>query len=118
MFVNKSKPSKSYRLNPQFGISKNKIDDFNYELRLAFSLHDVNEVESPFDIDLEISGLFQFKDTNEKDIEVFMNTNAVSILFPYLRSILSTSMSSLLVSPIVLPVIDGKALSDKLIKNS
>lgn len=113
IFKNKSKSGINYKLNPSFGKGIKKVNENIYDLYLSFSLHDDGENLSPYDIDMEIVGEFEIKDGDENEKESFMNLNAVSILFPYLRSILSSSMSSMMTPPIVLPIVDAKELFNK-----
>ena len=108
--VNKVEKGMTYELNPKFGKGINKIDDTTYELHLAFSLHDVGEKISPYDIDIEVVGVFKLTGGTDSDTQEFLNVNAVSILFPYLRCVLSNSMTSMMISPIILPIVDAKEL--------
>lgn len=109
-FDNKAKPNVEYKLSPRFGKGLCRLSNTIHELHLAFSLHDDEGNLSPYDIDLEIVGKFEITDCDEKEILDFMNLNAVSILFPYLRSILSSLMSSMMISPIILPIVDAMEL--------
>lgn len=110
-FINKIQDdAKAYELNPKFGKGLIKIDDSTYELHLAFSLHNDGKKISPYDIELEILGIFQLINGTEEEKYNFMNSNAISILFPYLRTIISTTMSSMMLSPIILPVVDARNL--------
>ena len=108
IFNNKVKANSEYEIKPVFGRLIRRINDTCYELLLNFSLHDSELKVAPYDIELEVSGLFQITGDNENDINDFMNINAVSIVFPYLRAILSTVMTSMQVAPIVLPIIDAR----------
>ena len=117
-FNNKSEINKQYELNPQFGRAIRQLNDLDYEIRLAFKVNDAEGKSAPFDIDLEILGVFSFPDINKNDIDAFMKYNATSIIFPYLRSALSSAMSALMVPPIFLPVVDSsKMFNDAEIKN-
>ena len=110
---NKLNPKKEYNLMPAFGKNVVNIAKDVYELHLFFSLHDRDEDVTPYDIDLEIKGVFEFRDGSEEDIDYFMDNNAVAITFPYLRSVLSTSMASMMLSPIMLPIVDAKEIFRK-----
>lgn len=46
-FLNKAQNNINYELNPKFGKCIKKIDASTYELHLAFSLHDNEEIEYP-----------------------------------------------------------------------
>ena len=108
-FKNKLTEGINYNLLPFFSKNIIKIDDNNYEYHLLFSLHDHDEV-SPYDIDLDIVGLFKVEDYKEKELNEFLKSNAANILLPYLRGILSSTMSSMMLTPIILPIIDVKEI--------
>lgn len=56
---------------------------------------------------LNLEGLFKFDDGLE-DIEVdsFISVNAVAILFPYLRSVISNLTINCGVQPVILPTLN------------
>lgn len=99
---------KEYNIKPEIGKNIEKINDNSYEVQLKFRIKGNSENETPFDLELIIAGVFSFKDFSQEDIDKFLKINAVYILFPYLRSTLSTVMSSLMMKPILIPVIDVK----------
>ncbi|CDC43677.1 uncharacterized protein BN661_01605 [Firmicutes bacterium CAG:449] len=70
------------------------------------SIHDYENSISPYDIDLSIEAIFELIDGTEAEKLDFMKINAISIVFPYLRSCLSVTMSSLMLQPIILPVVN------------
>ena len=108
--VNKAKEGIEYQVQPRFGRKINSNGKDIFELILKFDLHDRDGIQSPFDIDLEISGIFQLKDFDESEIDSFMKINAVSIMFPYLRTILASSMTSMMLQPITIPILDASQL--------
>lgn len=77
-----------------------------YYTRLIFELK--NESDKPFPIDLKIAlkGEFDLTNVVEEETDEFLKHQAVQILFPYLRTMVSNITSSAMMSPIVLPVID------------
>ncbi len=102
-----------YVLNPSFGKTIVKVSNDVYELHLFFRIQDNEKEKTPYDIDFEIKSIFSFKDAKENEIDTFMNENAILITFPYLRSILSTTMTAMMLDPIVLPIIDPNVLMNK-----
>lgn len=112
-FKNKLDAKTNFKLMPSFGKGIAKINDSIYELHLSFSLHDRGEDISPYDLDLEIKGIFEFKNGVEDEIMGFMDNNAVAITFPYLRTIISTTMTAMNLPPIFLPIVDAKEIFKK-----
>ncbi len=60
----------------------------------------------PFSMNISITGIFEIDDNNAKDKENFAEVNSIAILFPYLRSIVSTYTANANVHPLILPPIN------------
>lgn len=74
-----------------------------------------NPVENnyPFKLELEIVGQFSIGLGEENDIRVF-KTNALAILFPYARALVSSYTANSNVTPLILPTINiNKFLAEK-----
>ena len=113
-FINRAKEGINYELKPKVTkkiiVSENSI----YELHMFFRVtSDIVDNTAPFEMNLEIAGLFELVDGETKDIDSFMNNNAVSIIFPYLRSIISNVMSSMMLPPIILPIVDARSIGEE-----
>lgn len=77
----------------------NKIDIDNSKKRARVRLGVVIDEEVPFKLKVEIEGTFLYdvkEDPNKIGFKNLLNTNAVAILYPYLRSLVSslTGMSN------------------------
>ena len=59
----------------------------------------------PFSMDIVIEGVFRVLDEEEDDILKY-KTNAIAILFPYIRSIITTYTAAANVAPLILPTIN------------
>jgi len=113
-FINRAKEGINYELKPK--VTKKIIvsDNSIYELHMFFRVtSDIVDNTAPFEMNLEIAGLFELVDGETKDIDSFMNNNAVSIIFPYLRSIISNVMSSMMLPPIILPIVDARSIGEE-----
>lgn len=64
----------------------------------------------PFSIVLEVSGFFNIESDNHEESKKLLNTNAVAILFPYIRALISTYTSNANVAPLILPAINVNKL--------
>ncbi len=111
-FINNAKEGINYELKPK--VTKKIIvkDDSIYELHLFFKVNSDSGVNAPFEMDLDVVGLFKLENGDQNGINTFMNTNAVSIVFPYLRSIISNVMSSMMLPPILLPIVDARSINE------
>ena len=105
----------------------NKIQDDKKVLKLTFDIVNSTKVnkerdkmeiilklnvfkgqeESPFNMEVEISGFFELE--GEDDITRY-EANAIAIMYPYLRAIVSTYTASANVSPVILPAINVNAM--------
>lgn len=66
-------------------------------------------------LSLTLQGLFGFNDEEELPVEVkkeLLDRNAVSVLFPYLRSTISSVTQAAGIQPIVLPIINPAAIDE------
>lgn len=63
--------------------------------------------DAPFYIDVELTGYFELE--GEDDILKY-EANAIAIIYPYLRAIVSNYTSSANVSPVILPAINVNAM--------
>ena len=63
--------------------------------------------DAPFYIDVEITGYFEIE--GKEDISKF-ESNAIAIMYPYLRAIISTYTASANVAPVILPAINVIAM--------
>ena len=63
--------------------------------------------ESPFNMEVEVSGFFELE--GEDNIARY-EANAIAIMYPYLRAIVSTYTASANIAPVILPAINVNAM--------
>jgi len=86
-------------------ISKNADDVFT--VIMGITIERDNEGEPlPFTVYAEIGGIFKLFGVTPEEQNTALQANVSAILFPYLRSTVSTVMALSGVKPIVLPVIN------------
>lgn len=85
----------------------NEIKELNHEDSLvSLSIHMMHK-DNETELFIKMSGIFGFKDDVDPEFkEQMLRKNAVTIIFPYLRSQLSIITSQPGVVPVVLPVIN------------
>ena len=95
--------------NLKFNI--NNITEVNKErnrMKITLIINIFEGVEdAPFSMNVEISGFFEL--AGEDDITRY-EANAIAIMYPYLRAIVSTYTASANVSPVILPAINVNAM--------
>ncbi|OAA91286.1 protein-export chaperone SecB [Clostridium ljungdahlii] len=72
--------------------------------------------ENALSIDVSLCGIFSMR-PNNKENEKFFTKQSLAILFPYLRSLITTITAQAEIRPIVLPPINFNALIDEQYKN-
>lgn len=101
-------PDGEFMVSPEIKRETGIIDSENnlYFTRLTLRLE--NKEENPFPINLKIvlTGNFSLEKVANEDRDNFLKHQAVQILFPYIRTMVSNITSSSMMMPIVLPVID------------
>ncbi len=108
-FTNNAKSNTTYQMKPKFQYRYDNAND-KYNAYLTFLLYDNDKTMVPYNINLEIMGSFAFDDAEENQIIEFMNNNALLILYPYLRTIISTTLTALQVQSFNLPIVDPRTL--------
>lgn len=104
---NKPNENGSWKLN--FDIKNTtKISKEKDKMTITLAVSVFKGVEdAPFYIDVELTGYFELE--GEDDISKY-EANAIAIMYPYLRAIVSNYTSSANVSPVILPAINVNAM--------
>lgn len=105
-------PDKTISLNPEFKRQIRKIDNDTATVNLMFYISDETK-DIPFSIEIDIEGLFHLRNWEQPEQFPIINSNAIAILFPYLRSLVSMVTANANISPYVLPVMNIAALFDR-----
>lgn len=67
----------------------------------------------PFSFSISATGHFQIDTENPDEVKAFLNVNAVAILFPYVRALVTTYTANANVRPLILPPINIVNILDK-----
>ena len=81
--------------------------EVNLEVRI---FEQAEEKNYPFEMLIDITGFFAIMNNNEK---IDFKPNAVAILYPYVRAIVSTYTANANVPPLILPPINVNKLLNK-----
>lgn len=102
----------SFNVNGKYKSSENKFF-------LSFSvLANIEGITDPF-IKVDCEGVFEFKNVNNfGEIPAFFYTNCIAILFPYVRSYISTVTVQSNIKPIILPTLNLTPLAKELRESS
>lgn len=102
-------------VNIDFDVSSSvEVDEKNTEMRVNLDVDIFKDAEKnnyPFEMSISLRGYFQ-NETDEK-IEKY-TANAIAILYPYVRALVSTYTANANVAPLLLPTINvNKMLQNK-----
>lgn len=86
---------------------------------LQFTTHAKFENTSDFFIKVDCEATFEFKNVNSfSEIPSFFYTNAIAILFPYIRAYISTVTVQSNIKPVILPTLNLMSLTQDLVDST
>lgn len=86
------------------------IEEGNMQIVLkTYIFNDEEKTKYPFSMEIEVVGFFSMSNASDEQIERF-KPNAVAILFPYVRAIVSSYTANANVAPLILPPINVNQL--------
>lgn len=107
---NNNLPNGQFTINPKFTRNIGAIDESHAFTELKVEILNSEDAPFPVDVVVSLTGLFDISTLPEKDVDAFLKFQAVHILLPYIRSMVSSITASSLMPPILLPIVDAKAL--------
>lgn len=112
--LNHGLKSTNYKINPQFFKNISQFDDNKYKLELTVSILNTEETPFPMDIEVDFETTFSFTEVeNKQEIDSFLNTNAIQMIFPFMRSAINSVVTAAIMPPLVLPIIDVRQFVEK-----
>lgn len=88
--------NKNISLNPKLS-AESTSDNSNITIKLSVSVGSFEDTSTPFRVQCEVEGRFIYnidEDENDFGKDVFIKNNCVAILYPYVRAIVGTLVSS------------------------
>lgn len=86
-------------------------ESMDVELTLKL-FSDAEEKGYPFSLDVSVLGKFKLENKQYADIKLFQS-NAIAILFPYVRALVTTYTANANVAPLILPTINTNQFVEK-----
>lgn len=97
----------NFKMNPIYTKQITKENNQTYTLVLMFSILSTTQNPFPIDLTAHLSATFTFsEDATEEQIENFLQVPAVQIIYPHLRSLISSVTASAYLQPLLLPLIN------------
>jgi preprotein translocase subunit SecB len=103
-------PPGEYNISPRFTRKIEKNDDNKYVVSLSVEMKDTDQSKFPIYLFIEIAGIFGLENIPDQKKDDFLKIQAVHVMFPYLRAMVSNITSSAMMQPIILPIYDAKSL--------
>lgn len=95
-----------FECHPVFTRHTGRVDEKTAYTQLIVDIKNSEEHPFPVDIYVDVTGVFELTGLPENQVDQFLKEQAVQIIFPYLRNMISSVMSTALMPPLILPIID------------
>ena len=113
--TNKANNNSKNKVAENNSVTNSKINKEKNRMEISLSTEIFKGIENaPFNMSVEIVGFFELE--GDDDISHY-EANAIAIMYPYLRAIISTYTSSANVMPVILPAININAVLNNKSKN-
>lgn len=99
------KENETIDVNPSFMRDIHETEKNNFVVSLGVNIGREPESKMPFSVEIIISGYFTLKE-DEAHADILIKQNATAILFPYLRSTLTSVTANANVNPVFLPAMN------------
>jgi len=107
---NNIKPG-NFVLHPKLSRRTGKISENVFFTSLILDVQSTDEKPFPVNLFVAFKAVFEFSEIdNDLEIDNFLKTQAVHIMYPYLRSIVTNLTSTAMMPPIILPIVDVSKL--------
>ena len=112
---NNSMPVGKFAIAPRFTRKIGRLNGNNFFLELNVEITSTEEKKTPLDLFISITGIFDLAPFPESERDAYIKEEALRILFPYLRTMVTNMTAGALMPPLVLPITDlSKTFGDKL----
>ena len=105
----RAEPGEKIQIKPIFNREITKISQERFILTVSVSFANLDR-EIPFYLDVQISGVYDVPEWEDVQTNKFIITNATNVLYPYLRSIVTTLTANGQVPPYLLPITNVEAI--------
>ena len=84
---------------------RKREEENSYEIEIKVEIHDSENNPFPFNLAANISGLFEIEGEDNKEINNFLQTQGVQMVYPHLRSLVANLTTAAMMPPLLLPII-------------
>ncbi len=101
---------REFELRPNFHHELKELGNDCYDMHFSVTIEPAESHPLPFELRVCIVGHFSYEDPeqiyNDTLKQTVLNTNTLSILFPFLRTIVASLTTSANISPLIFPVMN------------
>lgn len=108
----------NFTVDPQIKRTIAVIDENHSSVTYDLTIMNTEEHPFPVDIEVSITGIFDISKLSKKSVDDFLEVQTCQILFPQIRTIVASLTSAAVMTPLLLPIIDARALFAKESKES
>lgn len=105
---NNNLPLGKFAMSPRFVRKSGRLSDTRFFIELSVEVTSTEEHRFPIDLFVSMTAIFDLSKMQEPEREEYMKEEALRVVFPYLRSMVTNVTSGALLPPIILPIIDLK----------
>lgn len=97
-----------FELKPSFSRQVRKVveNEKMFFVSLSVKIKNTEESPKPFDLTVRLTGIFETEAATDEERKAF-TVRATEILYPYLRTAVTSLTSAAFAAPLMLPVVNG-----------
>lgn len=108
--VNNNLNDGHFSVDPKIHRTIDQIDENTYSVTYDLEMKNSEQTPFPVDIEVSITGLFDVSKLGDDQIDDFIKIQTCQILFPQIRTIISSLTSVAMMTPLLLPIVDARKL--------
>ncbi|MBR6206970.1 MAG: protein-export chaperone SecB [Oscillospiraceae bacterium] len=107
---NNDLPAGQFQVDPILTKKVERLDDTHHAVRLLLELKNTEKKPFPIELRVSLTGIAETSNVPEEAMDNFLNIQAVQIMFPYIRTMVTSLTSAALMQPLILPFVDVRQL--------
>ena len=110
--VNNQMGDGNFTIDPKIHRTIISVDPNHSAVTYDFEIKSTEEHPFPVDIEVSLTGVFDTSKLDDNSVDDFLKVQTCQILFPQIRTIVSSLTANALMTPLILPIIDARSLFD------
>ncbi|NDL67785.1 protein-export chaperone SecB [Anaerotalea alkaliphila] len=101
-----------FNVQPELKSSTIYEGENTYKLTLTLGINMQKDIDFPFELFVSMTGIFQFN-SQQPETKGMLEKNTTAILFPYLRTLVSSVTMNANIPPFILPTVNVSKMLEK-----